>query len=134
MPFIVRNLEPDNPYYSDINTNFRIDDKGLVVQDVNAIANQIYNILSTNIGERIFEPEFGSNIQNYIFDPTTEETAWLIENEIFRALNKWMPRIQIIRDKTRVYPVPNERYFNGEITYKIRGLNIVDTLSINLAP
>ena len=129
MVFIAPTVEPNaNPYYIDANTNYLLDDNPLLVQDLSAIANQVYNILSTDIGERIFEPEFGSNLKDFVFGPTDDTTAWLIEGEIVRALGRWMPRIEIIRNQTFAVPYPDERYFDVEIRYRILGLDVEDSL------
>ena len=98
MVFITPTREPgQQAQFIDLNTNFQRDDRGVLVSDYQAIANQIYNILATAVGERVFEPEFGSYLNDYLFSPTDETTAWLIENEIARALGRWMPRVTIIR-------------------------------------
>ena len=132
MAFITRTREPSHTvYYIDANTNFRLDDRDLLVQDIEAIANQIYNILATDIGDRVFEPEFGSNLKEYVFAPTDETTGWLIEGEITRALGRWMPRIEIISSQTFATPVPSERYFEVSIRYRIINTGIFDTLNFD---
>lgn len=130
MVFISPTRDPGNqPRFIDVNTNFGRYDRPLLVNDYDAIANQIYNILSTTIGERIFEPEFGSNLDEFLFSPTDVTTAWLIENEIYRALGRWMPRIEIVRNQTRAIPFPSERYFDVSIYYRIIGIESTDIIS-----
>ena len=134
MVHITRTREPsDTIYYIDANTNFLRDERGLIVQDIEAIVNQVYNILATDIGERIFEPEFGSDLKRYLFSPTDETTGWLIEGEVTRALGRWMPRIEIIRNQTFATPYPDERYFEILIRYRIVNTGIFDTLSFNFS-
>ena len=132
MAFITPTREPsDTVYYVDANTNFLLDDRNLLVQDIEAIANQIYNILATDIEERVFEPEFGTNLKEYLFSPTDETSGWLIENEIVRSLGRWMPRIEVIRNQTFAIPYPNDRYFEVSIRYRIINTGIFDNLNFN---
>ena len=57
-------------------------------------------ILRTRPGERVLMPEFGCNLEHYLFEPNTIATLRLIQEEVKRALSKWEPRIQL--DDVRV--------------------------------
>jgi uncharacterized protein len=61
-------------------------------------------ILRTRPGERLMLPEFGCNLENYLFEPNTISTLRLIQEEIKRALGRWEPRIRLddVRVESRV--------------------------------
>jgi phage baseplate assembly protein W len=126
-PFLAEN----RPYFVDVNTNYLVDGQPLILTDILALNNEIYNILSTVPGERVFEPEFGSEIIPYLFDPTDAMTAFKIEIELTRALQRWMPRIIVLRESTRAIPLNTYNGYDVVISYRITGLNI--TVNNNFA-
>ena len=112
--------------YIDVNTNFRINNLDILVPGSLAIANQIINVLSTYIGERTFEPEFGSNLPKYLFEPIDDITSWRMETDIFGALARWVPRIQVLQNLTRVIPLPQQAMYSVSISY-IEIPNLIST-------
>jgi uncharacterized protein len=57
------------------------------------IREAIYIILMTKYHERIMMPEFGSNIQEYVFSQKDFTTLNLLKQEVMDALIRWEPRI-----------------------------------------
>lgn len=72
------------------------------------IKESITQILLTNRGERVMEPEFGSNIRDLIFtenDPSLDNIAIDFAR---KSLSRWEPRIEvenieIIREYGKIY-------------------------------
>lgn len=62
---------------------------------IEAIKGSIKNILLTRRGERPFDPLFGSNLVDYLFEPIDAITSNLMEDEIRFALNQYEPRINV---------------------------------------
>lgn len=52
-------------------------------------------LLGTQVGERVMEPTYGTNIRTFLFDPNTEAMETLIQQEIVDALAKWEPRLSL---------------------------------------
>jgi phage baseplate assembly protein W len=63
--------------------------------DVQAVIASIKNLLNTNKYDRPFQPDINSGLTNLLFEPLTNITATLIENEIVRVINNYEPRAQI---------------------------------------
>jgi len=76
----------------------------LVARDLEAIKNSIKNIVLTPIGTRPFFPEFGTNVDNLLFENFNVITATVLEDEILNGVTKFEPRISNIS----VSAVPNE--------------------------
>lgn len=57
------------------------------------IAQSIKLILSTSIGERVMLPEFGCDLNKYVFGVIQKEQIAEIKRCIKEALRKWEPRI-----------------------------------------
>lgn len=59
------------------------------------IRSLLMHIIFTPKGQKIRDPEFGTNLIKYLFEPN-EETSWDgIKNEINEAVNKYMTGITI---------------------------------------
>ena len=63
------------------------------LKDLAAVKNSIKSILLTNKGERPFQPSFGCNITNYLFEQPDPVTLSFLEDEIKDALAKYEPRV-----------------------------------------
>lgn len=57
------------------------------------IKEAIYIILMTQKGERAMLPDFGCNLQNYVYELPSSTYLNLLKVEIADALTKWEPRI-----------------------------------------
>jgi phage baseplate assembly protein W len=111
--------------FSDINSGFSFSNNSkLIVEDVAAINNQITNILSTQIGSRPFEPTYGSDLYDLLFDPIDDLTAWKIETASFDALATWMPRIRVLYPLCRVEPLNTNDGYNVRLPYQVKIKNI----------
>ncbi len=65
-------------------------------EDIEVIIQSIFVILVTPKGSRPWQPEFGSNLLDYLYDLNTPDTNDNIKSEVRSALDRWEPRINII--------------------------------------
>ena len=56
----------------------------------------IINVLSTKQGERIGRPEFGTNLEELLFEPMTEQLEADIRQEINSAVQRSLPYVEIV--------------------------------------
>jgi len=61
-----------------------------------AVKRAIVGILKTNFNERVFQPEFGSNIRALLFEPMNPITEQRIQIEVEEAVKRHEPRAQVI--------------------------------------
>jgi phage baseplate assembly protein W len=54
------------------------------------------NLLLTRKGERPMQPDFGTNIYNYLFDNMTGDLSNKILQEVNVAVNTWLPYVELI--------------------------------------
>ena len=59
------------------------------------VSSNIKNLLLTKRGERILHPEFGSGLQELLFDFNNDELPTRIEDTITEALEQWLPYVTI---------------------------------------
>lgn len=65
--------------------------------DVDQIVSNLRNLLSTRKGERIMQPDFGTDLEYLLFEQISDEVAFkeAILGEIRSALSFWMPYVSI---------------------------------------
>lgn len=109
-----------NPTYLDINTLVGVTSAQELVADVLAINNSLYNLLSTPIGSRIFQPLYGCSLLELVHEPVDDLTAWRIRNELIDAIYKWEKRIRLIVKATKIEVRPeNDPGYNVQLAYEI---------------
>ena len=62
---------------------------------IEAVKNNIKNLVQTNKGERFMQPELGLNLRNYMFEQITEETIINIQTDIIETFKLWLPFVEI---------------------------------------
>jgi len=60
------------------------------------IKSNFINLLLTNKGERILNPEFGSNLRQLLFENITSITEENIKDAIISSANIYLPEIQVV--------------------------------------
>ena len=92
------------------------------------VASQLLHLLFTPKGQKLRNPQYGTDLIQYIFEPN-ENLAWQsIKAEIQNSVNRWLPGV----DLTNVEVMASE---NGEqifvrIDYSVRNGNYVYNNSI----
>ena len=61
-----------------------------------AVKGAIVSILKTNFGERLFAPEFGSNIRGLLFEQMTPITEQRMKKEVESAVARHEPRAEVL--------------------------------------
>ena len=88
-----------NMKYININYPFRNSIKGffldLTETDNDAIKADLMHLILTRKGQRLYNPQFGTNLMKFIFEPNDELTLNDIKEEITSAVKKYLPKLQI---------------------------------------
>ena len=108
--------------YKDINITFKkhpVTDDIVVSKDASAIKQAIVNLLLTNKGERLMNPEYGSGIRRYLFEPLDYGTSALIKQNIVTTIGRFEPRISVQEIVSR--PDFENNGFEITMTYSIVG-------------
>ena len=123
-------MATSNLSFRDINITFKkhpVTDDLVVSKDNAAIKQAVVNLLLTNKGERFFNPNYGSDIRSFLFEPLDFATAGQVRSSIKSTLNKFEPRIFV--ENLKVIPNFDDNGFDVEMTYTIRG---IDTPSVTV--
>ena len=108
--------------FKDLNITFKkhpVTNDVVVSKDASAIKQAIVNLLMTNKGERLMNPNYGSDIRRYLFEPLDYGTANQIKGNIRDTIERFEPRISVVRLKAS--PNYDDNGFDITMTYSIRG-------------
>lgn len=94
----------------------------LMAEDETDIREAVYLILMTRLGERPMQPDFGCNIEDYVFDLPDSRTERKLRESVISALEKWEPRIADIDAAVDAGKI-SEGMLEIEISYTIRKTN-----------
>tara|TARA_E500000318_G_scaffold2899_1_gene3499 strand:- start:4362 stop:4778 length:417 start_codon:yes stop_codon:yes gene_type:complete len=59
------------------------------------VKSNIRNLLLTEKGERVFQPNFGSNLKSLLFEQITPTLLENVENNIRESLSTWLPYVNV---------------------------------------
>ena len=106
--------------FKDINLSFKrhpVTNDVLTIRNEDAIKRSVRNIIFTILGEKPFDPTFGSVMNDSLFELSTSLNEIRISDEITSSLNRFEPRISNIVVTTTVQPDSNE--LNCTVQYDI---------------
>tara|TARA_R100000231_G_C5268742_1_gene147999 strand:- start:77 stop:568 length:492 start_codon:yes stop_codon:yes gene_type:complete len=96
------------PYIQDNDTNIKIgidlpirkgDDKdgffATTSTTIEAVKNNIRNLLQTNEGERFFQPNLGLNLRALLFEHVSNENLIGVQDSILDKLEFWLPFVEV---------------------------------------
>tara|TARA_Y100001937_G_scaffold34354_1_gene49045 strand:- start:988 stop:1413 length:426 start_codon:yes stop_codon:yes gene_type:complete len=78
------------PLKSDNNNVFQ-----LTKNSFDQVRHNLKNLLLTNIGERVYQPEFGSRLRQICFEQLDDSLPTRVEDEVRRAVGFWLPYVNI---------------------------------------
>jgi len=110
--------------FKDINLSFKrhpVTNDVLTISDEDAIKRSVRNIVFTILGEKPFDPNFGSVINDSLFELDTSLNQVRVSDEITQSLLSYEPRISNVEVTASIYPDSNE--LNCTVQYDITGIS-----------
>lgn len=100
--------------------------------DMDAIKASIKAILKTRKGEKLFNPTFGADIDQLLFELITPFTKIMLQKVITQEIEKWEPRVVI--DTVTVTSDPD---YNGQVDVEVKfylknNTTVASTVNITL--
>jgi phage baseplate assembly protein W len=80
------------------------------------IKSNLVNLLLTNKGERIMNPEFGCDLSTALFEGITEDTTLLIQDLVRNSVEIFIPEVQI----TEILVEEASQYNNNSISVTVK--------------
>ena len=90
----------------------------------------LVNYLLTNRGERVFNPNFGADLRNLLFENVSDTTTEELEERIQSDINTFFPEVQV---KQVIFDnIPDSNTINFTLTYQIVLFGIEESVNILL--
>ena len=122
--------------FKDISMSFQVNpltDDLIAIKNQTAISRSIRNLVLTTPGERFFNNDVGSRVNDLLFESIDDLTASSIKSEIENTINNNEPRVKLL--STKVSANPDSYEFDVIITYEIVGIDAeAQQLSFALQP
>tara|TARA_B100000900_G_scaffold38471_2_gene28904 strand:- start:890 stop:1279 length:390 start_codon:yes stop_codon:yes gene_type:complete len=113
---------PSFQTYKDLSVTFKkhpVTNDLVTVKDQAAISQSIAALLQTDRGERLFQPQLGSDLRQMLFQPLDFASAALIKSKIADCIGKYETRVAI--NDIRCTPDFNNNGYDVELHYTIVG-------------
>ena len=62
---------------------------------IEAVKNNIKNLIQTQRGERFMQPFLGINLKKYLFEQVSDDIVIKIQNDILDTFEFWLPFVQV---------------------------------------
>ena len=99
---------------------------------IEAVKNNIRNLIQTNPGERFFQPKLGIDLRKFSFNQINEETLFLIQNEILDKMEMWLPFVEVRNIEVKTDDTDRNRLsLNVEFNIK-QDPNTLDSVQIEI--
>jgi phage baseplate assembly protein W len=122
--------------FKDINLSFKrhpVTNDVVTIRDEDAIKRSVKNIIFTILGEKPFEPNFGSVMSQSLFDLNTNLSEIKVSDEIKASLDNYEPRIDNVNVSVSILADSNE--MNCTVQYDIVGIpSPTQTVDVLLFP
>jgi len=82
------------------------------------IKSNLVNLLLTNKGERVFNPEFGADLRKALFEALVEDTYSYIQELIITNVNFFIPEVQIV--EIQLTPDEDNNSVSVTVRYKLK--------------
>ena len=92
------------------------------------IKSNLINLVLTNKGERVYNPNFGTNLKEVIFEGITEDIQEKVKNTIIENANYFMPEINI--SDVVVENDEDHNTINVTIKYRIKISGTADQITV----
>lgn len=121
-------LDLEKEYVMDMSSMTRIDGNDLRASfDESAIKNSLRNLFNTKPGQRFLFPEYGLDLNNFLFEAVSDTNAEIIGDTIVRGVETYEPRVKV--QQCRIKPKPEEHEYDITIVFSIPALNVQSSIS-----
>lgn len=109
--------------YSDLNPNYGVKkDRREVIFDFDSVLESIRTILGVRIGEMFFLRDFGSNLEDFIFDRIDDVTTQMLRDIIIVGIKRWEPRVRVDNSRTHITPIKEKNAYDIRLVVEVLGL------------
>ena len=123
----------DIAFYKDLGLDFTphpvSGDVRPIINEV-AIRRSIMNLIKTKRGSRPFNPTYGCNIDNYLFNYVPGYTEYNLQKELKDSITRFEPRVDV--DDVVIEYINGGEGIDIKIQYRIKSINRVAVLDTTI--
>ena len=94
----------------------------IVIKNATAIARSLRNLVLTTPGERFFNENLGSQVNNLLFENVDDVTAASVRTEIINVIENYEPRVRL--SNVSVNANIDSYNMDVKITYQVIGIDL----------
>ena len=119
--------------YSDLDLTFTKNPIGDIYKKTNAAAvkQAVKNLLMTNFGEKPFDPYYGGDLNNFLFELNDGIDEEDIEEQVEQAISNYEPRAKVIN--VEAFSNPDRNDIRVTVVFKIVSTSEQVSLTVDLA-
>lgn len=127
-----RSIVAKERQYRDIDLTFTAKPNGelYVKRDAAAVKQSVKNLLLTNHFEKPFQPFFGGNLRDLLFELADDDIDEQIRDNIREAIESYEPRAAVLKIDVKARPDYNS--VDVTLTFKVRSIDEETTLNVTL--
>lgn len=130
LDIVSQKFQSTKPVYIDVNMMFGRNSYPELVYNEDAIRGSIFNLLTTPIGSRAFNPEYGSRLYHLLQEPKDAMTAKALFISVMQAISRWEPRVEVIQAQSSVFPTQDG--FQINLSYYMNPSKRVSTFELEV--
>lgn len=114
-------------YFSDIPLSFipnPITGDISPLSEEKAVKGALLNLLRSPVGQKPFDPDYGTNIEKFLYEPADSITESQINEDIAYAIKKFEPRVELVSIESVIV----EYGVEITITYYVKNIPGLQTL------
>jgi phage baseplate assembly protein W len=112
--------------FKDISLSFQVNPLNydlIAIKNETAIARSIRNLVLTQPGERFFNQNLGSKVNQSLFENIDDISASILRDEIRNTIENYEPRVDLI--DVVVTPYYDDYEFSVNVSYYIVGVDVL---------
>ena len=91
------------------------------------------NLILTKKGERLMQPDFGTDLYRILFENITEDTLDNARLTVTEATERWMPFLEVINFEVKNPVNGNPHRIDLSVTYRFRNNpNVTDSITVSI--
>ena len=67
----------------------------LTTETLEAVKQNVRNLCSTEMGERVMQPNLGVRLKQFLFEPFSQDTVVQIQDAVNESMNFWLPFVVV---------------------------------------
>ena len=111
--------------FKDVSASFKVNpltNDLIAIKNQTAISRSLRNLVLTTPGERFFNENLGSQVNNLLFENVDDITAMSVRTEIINVIENYEPRVKLI--KVSVNANIDSYNMDVRIVYQVIGIDI----------